>query len=1374
MKKKSPKWLVAITFAIVFPICSSIKAQEREYSIDYLTIDSGLPQNEVTSIIQDKEGFLWFGTRGGLARYDGHDMRVFQYEPRNTNSLSNNSIETLFEDSKGNIWIGTKSGGLNRFNPLTESFKTYQSDPNDSTTLSGNRVVAIQEDQFGSIWVGTWKTGLNRLDLQTEKFTRYLSGYSILSVKAAKDGTIWFAGDQHLYKVAPLSKKPERVTSADKISDITAIAVDEKLNAIWFGGWGMDLLMYDLNDHATKRITNSSRDKKSVGGTNVYALFRDSSDLLWLGFWGGSLSAMDRDGKFTKFNLTGPSGKSSSDYDIVLSVFQDRSGIVWAGTDGGGVCKIEHKNAFFQTYSPANSNLNKGHVLGLLEDSNDIVWIGTKSGGVNTLEKGEVTPHPEIFESVKDGDVNLVYTIYEDLHKSIWFGTAAGLFKLTSFKNREVRCKEIALDPSETVNRKVMAVHMDSKGRFWVGTQQHGLYMSPNIRTETPVFKNYRASLTAPYSLSENRISYLFEDAKKRMWIGTYKGLYLYDDRNDRFIGIQHKHGDPHSLSNDIINCINEDASGNIWVGTSGGLNLLSYNDGKLAAKYFTKQDGLPNDYINAILLDEEQHLWISSNAGIFEFNPSNHLIKVFTKQDGLLGNAFSEAAACKGKNGLMYFGGINGVNVFKPAEVPPPDPSPLAFVSLKIMNRAVNPGDTVNDRVILNQAITYTKAITLNHLDKVVSIEVSSMDFTSPEKNQFSFKLDGFDEGWVDAGINKTITYTNLRAGTYTLYARASDVGNIWGDEIISLTIHVLPAPWLRWWAFLGYGVFTLLVTSVVWWEIRKRIQLKNELHAAQVIHAQTQLQQLKEKEISEMKLRFFTNVSHELRTPLTLISSPLEEMLASQNMPGQIREKLALMNRHTNKLLSLINQLLDFRKTESGNMELFIEQTEVVKYVGVIFESFKHVAARRKINYLFQSDLDHLFVEMDRNKIEVAVTNIISNAFKYSSDGSEIICHISIEKNADHKIFCLIQVSDTGHGMPKEVLDKIFDLYYQVSVSESMKVTGSGIGLSLVKEVVNAHGGDVSVSSELGKGSVFTIKVPIKQSSGPRIISISRDAVLDNSVDQSLLLPEEATSITHHESEKPVLLLVEDTDELRNYLTDYLSNTYVVLSANHAEAALKIALNKIPDLILSDVMMPEMDGFEFCQRIKTNEKTSHIPVILLTAKIMPENELFGLTHGADDYIKKPFVPSILAARINRQLEGRKQLKEYYSKRVTLQPTNIEITSYDEKFLKKAMAFIEANLLNPGFNNEALEKELGMSHSTLYRKLKALTGLSIHEFIRSIRLKRAAQLLESGVSVSEAGYQTGFSEMKYFRSYFKAQFGCLPSEYLKKRAQKT
>lgn len=1366
---------VFVFFVLFFATADFIvSAQEFDYSIEYLTIDQGLPQNEVTSIIQDKKGFLWFGTRGGLARYDGYNVKVFQYEPGNKNSLSNNSIETLYESSDGKIWVGTKSGGLNCFDPFHQTFQVYQFDPGNANSLSSDRVVSITEDLDGKIWVGTWANGLNRFDQETGKFHRMLEGLHILNLKCDSKGTLWITANNNLYKLERGSQDPVNVgLGLPGYVSLTSIVIDEHNAQLFLSGWEAGLIIYDLkNKKIVKQYVRSAKPSDPIQSNNLYSLFQDNNQNLWMGFWGDGLKVYDTAGTFKKvFVAPHLQGKYNTDYDIVLTIFQDRSDNIWIGTDGGGVCKLNGKNNFFKSYTFKNSGLSSGHVLSMLEDSKGRLWIGTKGGGLNELHEQKIIHHKEIYDAIGDIKVNDIHTLYEDFNGVIWFGSNYGLHKVTRVVNNTLQFETITRDPSRPnslSDEKVMAILRDRKSRFWVGTQQQGLNRLIDYdENGAPLFKVYKFDPKNPFSLSENRVSCLLEDKAGRIWVGTYKGLHLYKEDIDGFVKICHEPGRKESLSNDIITCITEDKDGNIWAGTAGGLNKISIENDVLGATHFLKKDGLPNDYINSILPDGNGNLWVGSNGGIFKFNTRNGHIHFFNVSDGLQSNAFSENAACKSNSGLMYFGGINGFNVFDPGATLITSPSPLSFISLKIMNREVSPGEYVHDKQILERSFPYTHAITLSHHDKVISIEVSSLDFTLAEKNQYAFKLEGFDEEWYNAQNRRTVTYTNLKAGTYTLFVKSSDVGNVWLGEPLALTITVLPPPWKTWWAYLIYGSIVLAIVFAIRMVVRKQMKLKAELQNAQVIFAKAQLEKLKEKEMSEMKFRFFTNVSHELKTPLTLIISPLEELLTLKEIPRIFREKLLLMHRHSGRLLTLIHQLLDLRKSESGNMRLLVEQRDIVTFVYEVFESFSHLAERRKIEYSFQSDVDHLLLDFDQNKIEMAVTNIISNAFKYTPDGGKICCQVTIEKDKQlNKTFCDISIKDTGRGMPKDALDKIFDLYYQVAVVDSVKISGTGIGLSLVKEIIQLHGGLVTVDSVEGKGSKFTIKMPLKQVSS------------NGNILNSLIIPEETPveKIMHHqemqEAEKPILLIIEDTDELRNYIADLLHDEFQVLQASTGEDGLKCALAKLPDIIISDVMMANMNGFELCQKVKHNEKTSHIPVILLTAKIMPENELSGLDAGADDYIKKPFNPIILIARVRRLLESHKQLKEYYSRKVTLQPTNIEITPYDEKFLQKAMTYIEANLLNPDLCADSLGFELGMSHSTLYRKLKALTGHSINEFVRSIRLKRAAQLLESGeFSISEVASQTGFSEVKYFRTYFKEQFGCLPSEYPKSKS---
>jgi len=1362
---------IRVFLAIVVSIShiGDAESQVPEYSIEHLTIDHGLPQNEVTAIIQDKRGFMWFGTRGGLARFDGYDMKVFQFEPGNKKSLSNNSIEALLESSDGKIWIGTKSGGLNCFDPFQETFTHYLSRADDPESISGDGVAAIAETQDGKIWLGTNMNGLNRFDPATGKFDRLLGTEQIFALACSGDGTLWISTGNELFQIVKGSQIPvnTRLGLPEDMS-LTSIVSDEEQRLLFLSGWEAGLIVYDVEQ---KKIIRHVMDPLPSPGlkrsNNLYSLFQDKkSKQLWMGFWGDGLKCFDPN-LIAKRVFIAPhsEGKYNTDYDIVLKIFGDRSGNIWIGTDGGGVCKLSVQKNLFKSYTFENSGLSSGHVLSILEDKKGRVWIGTKGGGLNELRGNKVIHHTEIFDRIRDVKANDIHTIYEDINGDLWFGSNFGLHRITKIIDGKILFETFTHErnrKNSLSQEKVMAILRDRVGRLWVGTQGQGLNRLIDYgENGLPNFKTYKADQKNPFSLAGDRISILFEDSKGRLWVGTYKGLHLYKEEIDGFIKICHEPGSGTGLSNDIVTCIAEDPDGNIWAGTAGGLNKIVLNNDVLTAIYFTRKNGLPNDYINSILFDARGNLWIGSNRGIFKFNAKNNQIHLFNVSDGLQGNAFSENAACIGSNGLMYFGGINGFNVFDPLREVMTVPSPLTFISLKVMGEEVRPGAEINGRKILDRSISYTKNISLTHLDKVLTVEVSSLDFTLPEKNQYSFKLEGFDQEWSNFQHTRTVTYTNLKAGNYTLLARAGDTGNVWVGDPIALQITVLPAPWETWWAYTLYCLAVVLIVYIIRAIEKKHMRLKDAVQAAG-------LEKLKEKEISEMKFRFFTNVSHELKTPLTLILSPLEELLTLKDVSKHMREKLLLMHRHSGRLLTLIHQLLDLRKAESGNMRLLVEERDMIKFVFGVFESFNHLAERRKISYNFYSEISHLLLGVDENKMEMAITNILSNAFKYTPDGGSISCNIAIKRDVSlNQSFCIISVQDTGRGMPKDSLDKIFDLYYQVAVVDSVKISGTGIGLSLVKEIVQLHGGLVTVESAIGKGSEFSIKLPLKT------ISTNSETRSVSETQRENILAEAISRKETAEDERPLLLIIEDTDELRNYVANLLHDEFHVLQASSGEDGLKCAFERIPDIIISDVMMGTIDGFEVCNQVKNNIRTSHIPVVLLTAKNMPENELSGLSAGADDYIKKPFNPIILIARVRRLLESRKQLKEYYSKKVTLQPTNVEITPYDEKFLQKAMTYIEANLLDPNLSAESLGNELAMSHSTLYRKIKALTGQSIHEFMRSIRIKRAAQLLETGqYTVSEAAFQTGFSEVKYFRGYFKDQFNCLPSEYAKAKKE--
>lgn len=1354
---------------------AGVWAQSQQFTIEYLTIDNGLPQNEVTALLQDQRGFLWVGTRGGLARYDGYTFRVFQYEPGNAQSLYNNSIETLYEDHLGMIWIGTKSGGLNCFDPITEHFSVYQFEPTDSTSLSGNRVVSIAEDAHHRLWVGTWGNGLNCLDRATGRFTRFLPGTKVLALQYDAIGqTLWVSAN-NLYRLAADEDAPHYMRLPYDYFDITDIVVDATTHHLWLCGWEQGLVLYDAQTETV--VTNPVQVGMPAFKTphNVYSLLQDHAHRLWVGSWGEGLEVVPpaSSGQPPRHLALAPLDERlySTDYHIILSMLQDRQQNIWIGTDGGGLCKVSFKKNYFSAITRQNSKLSSNHVLSILEDHAGSVWIGTKGGGLNEWRHHTVIHHREIFQAIPHFDINVVHALHQDAAGTVWFGTDYGLHKITGRQGTALQFATYTPVPQQgnAVTRvKVTAILEDHRHQLWVGTQQNGLKKITGWDAQgQPVYDTYRANPRHPHTLNDDRISVLFQDSHQRLWVGTYKGLHLYDESMNGFFEIHHVPGDPSSLSNDIVNCITEDACGNIWVGTSGGLNRIYFEGHQLRAAYQTRQNGLPSDYINALLPDGET-LWASTNGGLFQLNPQTGTLLVYGMSDGLPSHAFSEGAAGRSRHGQMYFGGPRGITTFQPDAVRHnTEPFPLVFTSLRVMNHEVMPGDSVNGHVVLHTAITEQPTLSLSYLDKVFSLTVASLDYAYAEKQQYAYQLVGFDDQWTYSGHDRTITYTNLKPGRYQLLIKAGHGVGHWQAQMLSLTIQVLPPPWLTGWACTLYVVGLLAFGFTIYHVATKQRHLQERARLANQRRQHALLERRKDQEVNEVKFRFFTNVSHELRTPLTLIVSPLEEMLARPDVPPVMRDKLLLMHRHTLRLVSLVNQLLELRKAETGAVQLHRSPEDMVTFASNVFASFADYAARKKLDYVFEHAVQQPVVCFDPQKMEMVLANLLSNAIKFTPAGGAVTCILSERVDPARGRQMVITITDTGAGLAAEEVEKIFDLYYQVGTTHSANLMGTGIGLSLVKEMVTLHEGVVHVESAPGHGSVFTVTLPAEENTNALEASPSIPAASVGAYEPSEQWAwEEPLEANGEGMEKPLLLVVEDNEELRLYLHDLLLPMYDVILANQGEEGLLLAQYRVPDLIISDVMMPGMDGYALSRQLKMDERTSHIPLILLTARTMPQYELEGLETGADDYIKKPFHMGVLQARIHRLLVSRRRLQAYYSRKVTLQPTEVEITPQDEQFLQKAITLVEDNLLNQALNTQFLASGLYMSDSTLYRKLKALTGQTIQDFIRSIRLKRAAQLLEAHVSVTEAAYQTGFSDPKYFRTCFKKQFGCTPSAY--------
>lgn len=826
-----------------------------------------------------------------------------------------------------------------------------------------------------------------------------------------------------------------------------------------------------------------------------------------------------------------------------------------------------------------------------------------------------------------------------------------------------------------------------------------------------------------------------------------------------------------------MINNIFQDSRGLLWVGTTAGLSCAIDNSGYF--RTFTVEDGLPGNVISAIHEDNSGYLWVTTNQGISRLAPeltdslANTINKLnsirvsfwnFNESDGIIDASFKKGSVTRLKNGEVLFGSTHGINSFFPDSIQANSfIPPLQFTDLKIHNRSISPSQNSE---LLKMHISMVEEITLNYKQSVVTFDFQSLSFTNSHKNQYAYIMEGFDKEWTYAGNRSTATYTNLNQGKYVFKVKASNNDGVWNEEPITLNVTIQPPPWKTWPAFLAY---VIILSATVF--IFAQLSL-----AKQKVEGRLRIQQLESEKIKELnyfKSVFFTNISHEFRTPLTLIIGPLSDILKNTTLQDDIKDQVKLIHKNAMRLLRLINQLLDISKVEAGHVKLQVARSNIAEFVCSVYEAFKIKAERDNINYRFYTSHDDMSGYFDSDKVEKILYNLLSNAFKYTPPGGKIDVLLFQKTDENNKKFIELIVHDSGPGIIPEKQKKIFERYFVLGESRSPWQSSTGIGLSLANQLTLVHKGKISLESEEGKGSRFIVNLPIFREAFTREEILSdNNAVIKHEMEQvRMMIDYESTAIHSTTSSKknlPIALLVEDNHDVRKYIADRLSDQYQILSAANGQQGFEMAIEKIPDIIISDVMMPVMDGFELCRKIKTNEKTSHIPVILLTAKVDDESRVEGYETGADGYIPKPFQMARLEARIRNLIESRNKLRDIFGKRMSLEPSEVSLSSVDETFIQKAIEIIEKNISEPELNVELLCSKIGMSRSQAFRKFKAITDLSPIEFIRMIRIKRAAQLLEQKVgNISEIAYMVGFSDLDYFRKCFKEQFGVTPTRYI-------
>lgn len=1383
---------------ILFVCLSLSEIFGQSIRFNQLTVEDGLSNNIVNSVIQDKYGFMWFATEDGLNRYDGYGFKIFRQDPEESNTISDNSIWALIEDSQGNIWIGTKAGGLDKYDPIAEKFSHWKI---KSNVAQENSVNIIYEDSKHNLWIGTYKDGLYKLDQSTNKFDHWeadpddeksLSHNYIQDITEDDNGNLLIGTYKGLNKFNPTFPQNGFEHFYKNPNDSNSLSG----NLIWaFSNSTLhpdDIWICTLNNLTKFNPGKSSFERLEISNPNnlqygqsvnsVVEEIDDGDEVIWVGSYSGLLRINLSSG-FTKRYLHDEQNAQSLSSNQINKIFKDRTGVLWVITENG-INYFTPKSTLFnslslgQTDSDIISVLKKKNITAINNSDDQKVWIGTVSGlyllnAINTKPK---------VEKVEKFDGYHIWSLTSRNKNEIWVGTFGKGLKQFNIDENKITNWDLS-DPkirtqSVYYDKTLLA---DSKNNIWVGYWGVGAARINPKTNESNVWLNEPGN---PNSLSHNDVWVIKEDHLRRIWLGTNGGgLNLFEDKNGGIFNhwIQSDDNENSLSSNNIYSiCEARNLKGLknsetiLWIGTSDGLNKFKIKtsdqnsnlyDVEVTNNFYTVKDGLSDNSINGIVEDENGNLWLGTGSGISFFDVDKNTFINFSTADGINGTLMNPESAASLKNGLILFGSTKGLNIFKPEDIKlsPYKPN-LVITDFQLFNKSVDIGENSP----LKKSTINQDEIILSYDQDVFSFEFAALDYNSSESIRYAYKMEGFDKEWVYSGTRRFATYTNLDPGEYEFKVKSTNADGIWNDNIASINIIMTPPWWRTLWA---YGLYLVLIVLGLL-GIRKfelsRTKLRNELRLREV-------EVRNKSELEEVKSRFFANLSHEFRTPLMLIKGPLEQIKNNGAIKSN-SESIELIERNSNRLQRLIDQLLELSQLEKAVIPLKAKQINLVAELRGLLAAFQSLAKQKNIELKFESNLNSEVCWIDRDKFEKIINNLLSNAFKFTPQGGRVTVSTK-EMSLDKKQFTEIRISDTGSGIAEDKIDKIFDRFFQVDNSDHRSFGGSGIGLALVKEFVDLHKWKISVESSLGQGTKFKIQIPMWDdylNVSEKIYTDSIKTLNDSGIKKSekqkefyTLSNEQNDPPSDNSNNKPSLLIVDDSEDVRKYLSSLLEDDYKVSITENGEEGIKVALEINPDLIISDVMMPSMDGLEFCNKIKSNWMTSDIPVILLTAKASAENKLEGLEIGADDYLTKPFDSRELFTRIKNLLEQRKRIRDKYNKDLKINTETSELNQADSEFINKVLELLEKNIDKTNFGTEQLAKELFMSRTQLHRKILSITGQAPGEFIRIFKLKRAAQLLLEGrFSVTQVAYEIGFSSPAQFTRAFSKQFDCLPSEF--------
>lgn len=1346
------KKIVIYLFFLCLGMHSAFSETPEQITFSYISINEGLSQSTVFSIDQDKRGNMWFATYDGVNKYDGYAFTVYQHNEDDPNSIANDISRIVKTDSQGRVWIGTRDG-LSRYDEEKDIFQNFFYEKNGKHL----QVNGIEEISPELLLIST-PEGLIMFDIKESKFRddsfSTAMHKTIASTLYRQDDQIYIGtSTDGLYTYSITQKTFEKVIPILGTKQIQAI-LQQSPTRIWVATEGAGLFLINPKTKEIKNYLHSPSNPKSISSNYIRSLAMDSQNRLWIGTFNDLNIYHEGTDSFASYS-SNPVENGSLSQRSVRSIFMDSQGGMWLGTYFGGLNYYHPiRNRFKNIRNiPYKNSLSDNVVSCIVEDKDKNLWIGTNDGGLNlynpiTQRFTSYTLQED--ESARGIGSNNIKAVYVDEKKSlVYIGTHAGGLSILHRNSGQV--ENFNQRNSQLVNENVYAILPDGEGNLWLGTLSALVRFNPEQQSFTTIEKEKDGT-----PVVSKQITTLFRDSHKRLWIGGEEGLSVFKQEG---LDIQKASILPVSnVTKLFTNCIYEASNGVIWVGTREGFYCFNEKDKQI--KRYNTTNGLPNNVVYGILEDSFGRLWLSTNRGISCFNPETEKFRNFTESDGLQSNQFNTASYCRTSVGQMYFGGINGITTFRPELLlDNPYTPPVVITKLQLFNKVVRPDDETG---ILTKNISETKSITLKSWQTAFSIEFVVSNYISGQHNTFAYKLEGYDKEWYYLTDSRTVSYSNLPQGTYQFLVKAANSDGKWNPIPTALEIIVLPIWYKTWWALLiFFATFAGFITFVFrfFW-MRKSMEAQLEIERRDKEH---------QEEINQMKMRFFINISHELRTPLTLILTPLQEII-NKISDRWTRNQLEYIQRNANRLLHLVNQLMDYRRAELGVFELKAKKGNAHQLIQDNFLFYDKLARHKKITYTLHSELEDKEVLFDANYLELIVNNLLSNAFKYTESGQSITVTLKEENG-----WLLLQISDTGIGIPINKQGKIFERFYQI---ESEHV-GSGIGLSLVQRLIELHHGRIELDSEENKGSTFSVYLPQdlsvykpselasnnEQNEEEQVYSTNSKAMYFIDTEKV-----ENESVESGDKKRGTILIVEDNNEIRRYLNNGLADLFNTLEAGNGEEALEKLKDNEVDVIVTDVMMPVMDGIKLCKNVKQNIRTCHIPVIILSAKTDIKDQMEGLQMGADDYIPKPFSLAILTTKIQNMMRTRRRMLDKYAKSLEVEPEKITFNAMDEALLKRAMAIVEKNMDNIEFSTDEFAREMNMSRSNLHLKLKAITGESTIDFIRKIRFNEAAKLLKDGrYTVAEVSTMVGFNTPSYFATSFKKYFGCLPTEYIKK-----